>query len=363
MKPEVENKLSVDDIAGRLGLPEVAMLARVEAALINGARAYCNSRSYQEIPIPHITRATGACENFSTLFRTDMFTQAAYLNQTGQLLLEAFMDRFQKTFCVGPSFRKENKADPRHLAEFNLFEIEVAGMDLEALQLEISGIVASMITNVKRECWDDMKELMGMDTNELISYFEDIRPPKTSAGFGKYDSITYRQALELLSEYNLEFGDDLKADHEQALVERTGGKPVFITHYPKEIKFFNMRENREDSTVVNSMDLLMPISGEAVGAAEREEDYKRLTQRLAESDMLQLLKQAIKKEYGFEGYSDQKLHDEAMSRFQWYMEVIKKHPVEHSGCGIGVSRIAQSLLQTKDIRKAVAFPINRDTLF
>jgi aspartyl/asparaginyl-tRNA synthetase len=56
-----------------------------------------------------------------------------------------------------------------------------------------------------------------------------------------------KKAIEIL---NLPFGSDIHSKDEQKLVEKFGGQPLFITHYPnplydhgKEIeveKFFNM---------------------------------------------------------------------------------------------------------------------------
>ncbi len=346
MKTEIEEKLGTTLIEKRIMLEESAMIAKIEAAVKKGAERYCEKSGYQEILIPHQTKATGACENFSTLFSTDLFGRTAYLNQTGQLMLEAFMDVFEKTYCCGPSFRKELEADPRHLIEFQLFEIEIANHDLKALQGEINNIVFYMAQEVEERCGAELEYLIG--THDLKKFKQ------------TFNAITYEEAVEKLP--GVSFGDDLKAEHEQKLVKLNDGKPLFITHYPQEIKFFNMRLNRDDNRVVNSMDLLLPYSGEAVGAAEREENYEILEKRLSESSMLGLLKDAIIHENG-RTWNPTELHEEAMSRFTWYMDIIKKHPIKHAGCGIGLPRITQAILQTNDIRYATSFPMNRETLF
>ena len=349
MRKEIENELGTENIEKRVMKKPSAAIAKVEAALVNGAIEYCESADYQHIIIPHMTRATGACENFSTLFSTDLFGTTAYLNQTGQLMLEAFVHEFEKTYCFGPSFRKENKADARHLIEFPLFEIEVANLDIKGLQKEVSNIFGSMMKKAETNARSELEYLTGAKD------LGDLKPP--------YKSITYRQAISQLVEYDLKFGDDLKSDHEQKLVQNNDGKPLFITHYPKEIKFFNMKVNKYDDTVVNSMDLLMPYSGESVGAAEREENHENLKKRLESSDMLRLLKNSISLEKGFEYAKPNDLHSEAMKRFDWYMKIIGAHPIIHAGCGIGINRVTQAVLGTEDIRYATTFPLNRETLF
>jgi len=350
MKPEIEKKLENKNIEHRITMPESAMIAKIEASLIDGAREYCRNNDYQLIAIPHLTKATGACENFSTLFSTDLFGNTAYLNQTGQLMLEAFMETYKKVYCDGPSFRKEIKADNRHLIEFPLFEIEVANHNLEELKTEISNIFSSMISKVEKDCNKELEHLVKDN-----SFLNNLKPP--------YKSITYRDAINKLSKYDLKFGDDLKSEHELYLVNLNQDKPLFITNYPQEIKFFNMRLNREDNTIVNSMDLIMPYSGEAVGAAEREENHLILKKRLNDSSMLELLKEAMTKETGYENCTKQEIHTKALERFDWYMNIIKSYPITHAGCGIGINRVTQSILQTKDIRYATAFPMNRETLF
>ncbi|MBU2634464.1 MAG: hypothetical protein KJ674_04435 [Nanoarchaeota archaeon] len=322
---------------------DINKIAQIESALLMGAIKYCEDSGYQHIIIPHLTKATGACENFSTLFATDLFGDTAYLNQTGQLMLEAFIKDFEKTYCFGPSFRKETEADNRHLIEFPLFEIELANCNLDKLQTEVSNIIHSMINNVLEN---------SLATEIPEEHIENLTPP--------YDSMMYKEAIKKL---DLDFGTDLKSSHEQRLVELNENRPLFITHYPQQIKFFNMRLNRGDNTVVNSMDLLMPYGGEAVGAAEREENYDILKNRLLNSTMLTLLKDAIGKEREFNEYGGIELEREAVSRFKWYLDVVKEHPIEHAGCGIGLTRVTQSLLQSTDIRDSTAYPLNRETLF
>lgn len=142
------------------------------------------------------------------------------------------------------------------------------------------------------------------------------------------------------------WGDDLKSFHEQILVKMYGNKPLFITHYPKAIKFFNMKTNSKNPQMVNSTDLILPHSGEAVGAAEREYEYKALYERLKESSML---KQLVER-------------GGSISDFQWYLDFYKRHNVPHAGCGIGLNRVTQFVLGTDDIRATTVFPLNKESL-
>jgi len=135
---------------------------------------------------------------------------------------------------------------------------------------------------------------------------------QAATGFEEsFARITYRDAVKILQKngFKVEFGDDLKHNHEQAIIEEMG-KPTFIMKYPEKIKFFNMRRDRTDKEVVQSADLILPFSGEAVGSAVREEDPKLLVEKLVNSVMY-------------------KLHAErggTLKEFKWYLDAVKKKP-------------------------------------
>ena len=50
--------------------------------------------------------------------------------------------------------------------------------------------------------------------------------------------------------------------------------------------------------------------------------------------------------------------------FDWYLEFWRGHEgTLHSGCGIGVARVVQSIIGSSDIRAATPFAMNRNNLF
>ena len=126
MKKELVDRLAntKDRVAMMRSTPMIA-LAKVESAALAGARQAFDTRAYTEITVPHVTRATGACENFDTLFETEYLGSTAYLSQTGQLYLEAFVPGLDRVCCIGPSFRAEPSVDDRHLTEFTRLETEL----------------------------------------------------------------------------------------------------------------------------------------------------------------------------------------------------------------------------------------------
>lgn len=313
--------------AAVLATRELAAITRIEATMLKAARSYFEENDFTEAVVPHITRVTGACENIDTLFELDYFGEKAYLVQTGQLYLEALIPKLGSVFCIGPSFRAEPDIDERHLTEFTLVEIEFPG-DFEQLLAHIENIVHSMIHAAA-----GMKELeiLDVDTDRLRA----VKKP--------FARMTYTQAIKQLQKhgFDVKWGDDLKSPHEKFLAN---GLPLFITHYPEAIKFFNMR--RAPDGLVNSCDLILPNSGEAVGAAEREHDHSLLVENLEKSPMYARLLEKGKN----------------IKDFQWYLDIVRDHPIQHAGCGIGLNRVMQFVLNSDDIRASTAFPMNGESL-
>ncbi len=267
------------------------------------------------------------------MFPLDFFDQRSYLVQTGQLYLEAWVPRLRRAWCIGPSFRAEPYADERHLCEFPLVEMELEADFLQLLS-RIEELVCAMLNEAGKDARAAL-EKAGINTEA----FRQLRPP-----FGK---ATYSQAIdELQGRYALEWGSDLKAEHEKYLVETHGGKPLFITHYPEPIKFFNMKNNEDDPRVVNSADLILPYNGEAVGSAEREHRPDRILEKLRKSQMLRMLE----------------ARGGSIQDFNWYLEQLRRESVPHAGCGIGLNRVTQYVLQERDIRRSTPFPLNPATL-
>jgi len=330
------NLIETKDRHKILSLPEMQALARIESSLMKGAREFCGNQDFVEIMVPHMTKATGSCENFMTVFDLDYFGKRIYLSQTGQLYLEVLTPFLKKVWCVIHSFRAEPSADERHLTEFPLIELEFEG-DFEQLTKHIEGVVSSMIRKASEERKSEL-EMFGIDD----IYVKKFEPP--------YKRITYSEVIELLQSSGVEikWGDDIKSVHERIVSEHMNFEPFFLTHWPTPIKFFDMRTNEEDPNVVNSCDLILPFSGEAVGGAEREHTYEKLKEKLEKSMMLKLL---------VERGGDVK-------DFEWFLDFYKNHSVNlHSGFGVGFNRVTQSLLKLTDIRASTVFPLNRESVF
>lgn len=324
-------------------------LVKIWDALFRGARKCVEEKGFLGVHnMPEIVGVTGACENIDTLFKVDYFGKQAYLAQSDQLYLELITPYLKKVYAEIQSFRMEPEADDRHLCQFALFEIEHLG-DLDELLNNIEAIVKRSANEV-RNLWlladQESQKALGQNFPDAIF----MCSPGDWANWlaSPFKRITYSSAVGTLKSNGfpeLNWGDDLKAPHEKKLVELNG--PMFVTHYPLPIKFFNMKRNEDDPRVVNSADLLLPRAGESAGSAEREHTHEEILTRLKSSDMYKRLIEL--------GGKDED--------FSWYLDAHKGRDIPlHSGAGIGMARVAQFVLGLDDIREAVPFLINSDTL-
>ena len=326
--------------------------AKLEAQVIQSMRDWLRKDNFLEIFPPKIVRASGACENIDTLFEVGVDgniywfnpknPRRAYLSQTAQLYLEALVPYVGKVYSVGPSFRAEAGSDNRHLTEFTMLEIEFAG-DFHDLLNRIEKIIYKVIVDILSLPIELRKEL-GI-SEEDAKRLANVRPV--------FPRITYEEAIEILG---IPFGDDISGKDERVLLDKLGGQPLFITHFPnpsydfgKEIeveKFFNMMPDPSDQRRVLSADLILPFGGEAVGAAQRVHEFNELKWRLENSKMFERLKR--------------KGGD--IDDFSWYLERVREKSVPHAGCGFGIGRILKFLRGGEDIKEVITFPSNQEIL-
>lgn len=321
------------------------------AEILKAGRASLERNGYTEIIVPRLVRATGACENVNTLFEVGVdgnlnwFGHKAYLAQTGQLYLEALVPTLNKVYCAGPSFRAENDVDNRHLIEFYMMEIEFAGgfTDLlKQIEIFISDVAHQM---AKAGAATDL----GLSQAQLQKLAD---CPDT------FPKVTYDEAIIILQNQSeaITWGDDINSKREAILVEYFGNHPLFITHYPdpmydhgQEIeveKFFNMLPDPQRPGRVLSSDLILPMAGEAVGSAARVHMAEEMKKRLLHSRMFKRLEAM----------------GGSLADFNWYISQLEKGSVPHAGCGFGMSRITQWILNTSDIKQAVTFASNKQNI-
>jgi asparaginyl-tRNA synthetase len=291
---------------------------RVRAEVEQAIHDFFYQRGFVRIDSPILTGAIG--EHAGSLFETDYFGEKAFLAQTGQLYGEAAAAAFRKIYTFGPTFRAEKSKTRRHLTEFWMVEPEVAFLDSEGNMKLQEDFISYVVERALERSREELK-ILERDTSRL----ESVRPP--------FHRISYTDAVTKLKAMgkDIEWGSDLGAPDETALTEGLD-RPLFVFNYPKEAKAFYMKENPADPRTVLCDDCLAPEGyGEIIGGSQREDDGKRLLERIRE----------------------QKLPE---ASYDWYLDLRRFGTFPHAGFGLGVERTVAWITGRPHIRELIPFP-------
>ena len=293
---------------------------RIRDAVITSIRNFFDERGFVCIDSPVFTPA--ACEGTSTLFEVDYFEDdKAYLTQSGQLYAEASAMGFGKVYCFGPTFRAEKSKTRRHLTEFWMLEPEVAFADLQDIMQLAEDLIVRIVQDVLRRRQPELEAL-----ERDVSVLEKIQ--------GGFPRMTYEEASQILLDHpKSEFvaGDDFGAPDE-TILSGLNDQPLMITHYPKAIKAFYMKEDADDPSKVACVDMIAPEGvGEIIGGSQREEDLDTLLASIA-------------------------AHELPAEEFEWYLDLRRFGSVPHSGFGLGLERVVGWIAGIEHVREAAPFP-------
>ncbi len=304
---------------------------RVRATIVSAIREWLDEHDFLNVDTPIITPA--AAEGTTTLFGIDYHGEPAYLAQTGQLYNEANIFAFGRVYCFGPTFRAEKSKTRRHLQEFWMVEPEVAFCDLEGLMEIEEQFVSHIIQRCLRDNSAELK-VLERDTAAL----ERVSPP--------FPRIHYDEAVRMINEAaargevvpgyedlvpQIEWGDDFGSPHETYLAAQFE-KPVFVHHYPTQVKAFYMEPEPGRPEVCRSVDLLAPEGyGEIIGGSERMSDPDKLIASIER-------------------------HKLPRDVYEWYLELRQYGSVVHSGFGLGVERTVAWVCGLDHVRETIAFP-------
>lgn len=248
---------------------QASSVMKVRAALLRAFR-----KTYEEIQ-PSCLEVTPPCmvqtqvEGGATLFEFKYYQEKAFLTQSSQLYLETCLASLGNVFCIAPSFRAEKSLTRRHLSEYTHIEAELDFINFTDLLDHLELVMCSVI------------ELALADPTIKSSIYNlnpDFKVPERP-----FMRMRYSEAITWLREHDIpdeegrphEFGTDIAEAAERKMTDIIG-KPIFLTHFPVEIKAFYMKKDPEDRRVTESVDCLMPGVGEIVGGSMRMDDYKEL---------------------------------------------------------------------------------------
>ncbi|MED4602513.1 asparagine--tRNA ligase [Paenibacillus validus] len=298
--------------------PRQRAILVIRSQIIRAIQQFFDERGFHLVDPPILTPSS--CEGTTNLFHTKYFDEDAYLTQSGQLYMEAAAMALGRVYSFGPTFRAEKSKTRRHLIEFWMIEPEMAFVtheeNLEVQEQFVSYVVQSVLANCRKEL-----EVLERDVTKL----ERIQAP--------FPRITYDEAVKFLQDngHEFEWGEDFGAPHETAIAE-SYDKPVFITHYPTEIKAFYMKPDPSRPEVVLCADMIAPEGyGEIIGGSQRIDDPELMEERFKE-------------------------HELSKEAYQWYLDLRKYGSVPHSGFGLGLERTVAWICGLDHVRETIPFP-------
>ncbi|MCR4280627.1 MAG: asparagine--tRNA ligase [Candidatus Komeilibacteria bacterium] len=298
-------------------------IQKVRHTIIKSIYSFLDDEGFTKIDSPILT--PNACEGTTELFEMDYFGERkAYLSQSGQLYLEAAIAAHSKVFDFGPVFRAEKSKTRRHLTEFWMMDAEMAWHDHEDSLAVQERLIYYIIQRVLEANMTDL-EILERDPEPLKS----IQLP--------FIRITHAEAVAKLQQ----LGSDIKANEDlggddETLLTQSLDRPVFVTHWPAEIKAFYMKRDQSGKVALCDDMIATEGYGEIIGGSQREDDYDTLLKRIKE-------------------------HDLPVEYFQWYLDLRKYGSVPHSGFGVGLERLTAWMCGIKHVRETIPFPrlINR----
>lgn len=297
---------------------------KVRAAVLRAFR-----QTYEEIT-PSCLEVTPPCmvqtqvEGGATLFEFNYYGEKAYLTQSSQLYLETCLPSLGNVFCVAPSFRAEKSLTRRHLSEYTHIEGELDFITFDDLLDHLELVMCSVV---------DITLSHPQTAKQIQSLNPRFQKPERPFKRMRYaDAIDWLREHEILNEEGQPhtFGDDIAEAAERKMTDIIN-RPIFLTHFPTEIKAFYMKKDPEDPRVTESVDCLMPGVGEIVGGSMRMDDYEELMAA-----------------YGRVGIDPKP--------YYWYTDQRKYGTSPHGGYGLGLERFLAWICGRHTVRECCLYP-------
>jgi asparaginyl-tRNA synthetase len=208
-------------------------------------------------------------EGGATLFKFGYYNEEAYLTQSSQLYLETCLPSMGDVYCIEKSFRAEKSLTRRHLAEYTHVEAELDYINFEDLLNHLEEVMCRVLE-------------VTMADPVVKQYILDLNP-EFKLPERPFKRMKYQEAIDWLVEHEIpnedgephKFGDDIAEAAERRMTDIIN-RPIFLTHFPTEIKAFYMLKDKDDARVTESVDCLMPGVGEIVGGSMRMDNYDEL---------------------------------------------------------------------------------------
>ncbi|USP75227.1 Asparagine--tRNA ligase, cytoplasmic [Curvularia clavata] len=295
--------------------------------IVRDAVEYAFNQVYKELRLRKVSPPAlvqTQVEGGATLFKFGYYNEEAYLTQSSQLYLETCLPSMGDVYCIEKSFRAEKSLTRRHLAEYTHIEAELDYINFDDLLTHLEEVMCRVLDVTMA---DPVVKQYIMDLNPEFKLPE--RP---------FKRMKYQEAIDWLVEHNIpnedgephKFGDDIAEAAERRMTDIIN-RPIFLTHFPTEIKAFYMLKDKEDPRVTESVDCLMPGVGEIVGGSMRMDNFDELMAAFAREQI-------------------------DPSAYYWYTDQRKYGSSPHGGYGLGLERFLAWLCKQHTVRDCCLYP-------
>ena len=303
------------------------------------------------------------------------FKSQKYLTVSSQLHLEAFSAELGNVWTLSPTFRAEESDTSRHLSEFWMLESEFRTLDnLEALTDRMERLIRFITNGIfETAVGEDLKKYHADSKHQSDDGTNmDLEKRWESLYYSYWERITYADAISALSQafaqnpnsftHEATWSSGLSLEHEKWIVENLGGgKPIFVSRYPKEQKPFYMLDTPADQLsdpsrpTVECFDLLLPYGiCEVAGGSLRHHDLEKLIGTMREKG---LLRQSTSNGSASDEVSYPFLKaGESLGTLQWYADLRRFGSGPHGGFGLGLDRLIMYVTGVSHVRDVVPFP-------
>ena len=329
--------------------PKVRAIMRICDGVMYAFREFLRQEGFTEFVPPKMVQA--GAEGGADMFEVDYFGKKAYLNQSPQMYKQIMVGVFQKAYTVGPVFRAEKFSTNRHINEFQGLDLEMGFIDSFEDLMELE---ARMFQFMFKTLNEQYAPELAMFAPAKGKKQQNADGPRTLVGEdGKLPELTRFPKIRFMDAKKL-FADahpgevgakalnepDFAPEEEKWLGEyfmnEYGCPVVFVTHYPAVKRPFYAMEDPEDTNLTLSFDMLLD-GLEVTTGGQRIHDYAMQVAKMEARGM-------------------------DVSDFEDYLTMHKYGMPPHGGMGLGLERIVQNILGLDTIKKATAFPRDRDRL-
>jgi len=305
---------------------KMTSILKIRSTIFGAIHEYFRNEGFYEYQSPILQSVQ--CEGGSTLFNVDYFKKkGVFLAQTWQLYGELAIFSLENIYTLSPSFRAEKSKTSRHLTEYWHAEMEVAWANFDDIINHGENLLKHIVKKVLKENKEELN-ILERDIKKL--------EPTTKK---KFPRMTYDKAIKILDKkcnMKVAWGKDLRTIEEDK-ISKLYDTPIIITHYPKKVKAFYMKEDPNNSKVVHGVDFIAPEGyGEIIGGSEREPDLDKIIKKLKEMK-------------------------ENPEEYKFYLDTRRYGSVPHGGFGMGIERVISWICGLDNIKDAIPFPrtINR----